>query len=759
MTIRASKGRAHTVLMLATVSLGCLSASDAAAQEATQPPESGIADIVVTANKRSENMQKVPIAITAVTSDRLTQVGITSTKDLAQVVPGLVIQTSLSGTQAHLRGVGTTALSAGTENSIATYVDGVYILSLNGALAQLNSIDQIEVLKGPQGTLFGRNATGGVISIRTKDPSHDFGGNFNLRYANYNTVSGQAYLTAGVTDKVAADIAAFVSIQGDGWGKNLFNGQDVNKLDQYAVRSKWLIEPTDKDTLRLIGDYSEIRGNYLNSFAPFTPVNYGPGATTAAQRPDLAPYVASGALAPFAVVGDPYTFKGSFYDIDMAQQPRYLFKTGGGSLQWDHDFDVVRLTSITAYRRAFNSVAWGNVPVPADRANASWREKESQFSQELQLTSGTGSSVKWVLGLYYLNGKAEYTDFAITGTTVAPLQSLGFRSKVTTESGAAFGQATVPLWTGANITGGLRYTIERRGVNGFTQLTFLPVAGGGSLQTGLTDAHTTFKKLTWRIAFDQQLAPGILAYASYNRGFKSGLYNSIPPSADVIQPEVLDAYEAGLKTDLLDRRVRLNVAGFYYDYKNLQVTVFTPTSAVLQNGAKARIYGADVDLTAKVMDHLTLTAGGTLMKSEFLSYPNAGFFTPQPASAGGGAVGTIGSAKGNKLPYAPDFTFNVGAAYTTPIGDGTFNANVNYSYSGRWYAGPDNIASQPAYGLLDGSINYTFPGDHIQAGIWARNLTDKKYRVFIAEQGNPGGYFQGLVGAPRTYGVSLGYKF
>src|SRR3546814_630639 len=511
MTIRASKRLAHTALMLATVSLGCLAASDAAAQESAQPPEAGIADIVVTANKRSESMQKVPIAITAVTSDRLAQVGITSTKDLAQVVPGLVIQTSLSGTQAHLRGVGTTALSAGTENSVATYVDGVYILSLNGALAQLNSIDQIEVLKGPQGTLFGRNATGGVISIRTKDPSHDFGGNFNLRYANYDTVSGQAYLTAGLTDNIAADVAAFVSIQGDGWGKNLFNGRDVNKLDQYAVRSKWLIEPTDRDTLRLIGDYSEIRGNYLNSFAPFTAVNYGPGMTTAAQRPDLAPYVASGALAPFAVVGDPYTFKGGFYDIDMAQQPRYLFKTGGGSLQWDHDFDAVRLTSITAYRKAFNSVAWSNVPVPADRANASWREKESQFSQELQLTSGTGSTVKWVLGLYYLNGKAEYTDFAITGTTVAPLQSLGFRSKVTTESGAAFGQATVPLWTGANITGGLRYTIERRGVKGFTQLTFLPVAGGGSLQTGLTDAHTTFKKLTWRIALDQQLAPGILA--------------------------------------------------------------------------------------------------------------------------------------------------------------------------------------------------------------------------------------------------------
>src|SRR3546814_19047673 len=151
MTIRASTRLSHTALMLATWSLGCLAASDAAAQESAQPPEAGIADIVVTANKRSESMQKVPIAITAVTSDRLAQVGITSTKDLAQVVPGLVIQTSLSGTQAHLRGVGTTALSAGPETPAATYADGVSILSLNGELAQLNNIDHNTTLKGPQG--------------------------------------------------------------------------------------------------------------------------------------------------------------------------------------------------------------------------------------------------------------------------------------------------------------------------------------------------------------------------------------------------------------------------------------------------------------------------------------------------------------------------------------------------------------------------------------------------------------------------------
>ncbi|HJQ17172.1 MAG TPA: TonB-dependent receptor [Allosphingosinicella sp.] len=732
------------------------------AQAPSTANEDRVEEIVVTANKRSENIQKVPIAITAVTGKRLEAVGITSTQDLAQVVPGLTIQNSLSGTQAHLRGVGTTALSAGTENSVATYVDGVYIISLSGALVQLNNIEQVEVLKGPQGTLFGRNATGGVINIRTRDPKHEPSGDFNVRYGNYQTLAAQGYLTGGLSDSLAADIAGFVSLQNKGWGKNLFNGKDVNKMDQYAVRSKWLFEPGDADQFRLIGDYSVLKGNSFNSFSLLkgTYDNYGPGNTLAGARPDLAPYVASGALAPFAEVGDPFPATGGFYDINVFDQPQYKYRTGGASLQWDHRFgDDLKLTSITAYRRARQHINWDSVPVPAFRGNVDWDEKESQFSQELQLGSTAGASIQWVAGLYYLKGKASYLHFDIKGTPFAPLDTLQFHSFTHVESGAAFGQVTAPLWSGGHVTAGLRYTVEEHGVTGDTTLIF---PGGFTIPIPAADRKKTFRRLTWRISVDQQLTPDILGYASYNRGFKSGLFNSIPPGGEPIDPEILDAYEAGLKTQLADGHLRFNIAAFYYKYKNLQVTVFTSTSALLQNGAGAEVYGTDFDFTGKIGPNITVYGGASIMHSEFTSYPGAGFFILQPLSAGGGTVQEtrlpIG-AKGNKLPYAPDFTFNLGANYVVPVGSGKLELNANYSYLGRWYNNGDNLLSQSGYGLLDGSINYSFGDSGFSVGVWARNIADKKYYLFLASQANPGGHQQGLPGAPRTFGGTVGYKF
>ena len=758
--------------VVAAAVVGCFCGEQAGAQQAAgssaptrasaqEPQDSGgLQEIIVTANKRSESIQKVPIAITAVTADRLNDVGITDTQDLAEVVPGLTIQSGIGGTQAHLRGVGTTAVGAGTENSVATYVDNVYILSMSGALVQLNNISQIEVLKGPQGTLFGRNATGGVVSIRTRDPQQTLGGDISMRYGNYNTVSMQGYLTGGLTEKLSADIAAFASVQRDGWGRNLVNGDEANKLNEYAVRSKWLFEPTDNDQFRFIADYSLDQGDTLSNQTALrgTAVNYGLGNTLAAQRPDLLPFIGP-ALAPFAVVGDPYVRQGGFYDINSAVRPSVRFDTEGVSLQWNHNWDQLRFTSITAYRRSRQNVLFASIPAPADRANATFQLAGKQFSQELQLGSATESRVQWVAGLYYLYGTSGYPVFAIRGTSLAPLDSLNFLVDQSTRSGAAFGQVTVPMWSGAHLTGGLRYTVEQRGVEGETIAILPPAFGGASLVSGQTNDQKTFSKPTWRIAVDQQVTPEVLAYVSYNRGFKSGQFNSIPPSNTIVNPEVLDAYELGLKTDLFDRRVRLNVAGFYYDYKDLQVTVYKTVAAVLQNGAGAKIYGGDIDLTAKMGSHLTLNGGATLMTSKFTSYPDAPFLVPQPASAGGGTLQNVQSAKGNRIPYAPDTTFNLGANYTVPVGAGQASFNVSYSYSSRWYSGGDNILSQPSYGLLDASLNYKFSGDHVEVGLWGRNITDEKYFLFLIAGANPGGYQEGVGAAPRTFGARVGYHF
>ena len=736
--------------------------------ETPQQGANQIEEIVVTANKRSENLQQVPIAITAVTNARLEAVGITNTADIASVVPGLTIQNHQGGTQAHLRGVGTTTFGAGIENSVATYLDNVYMFSMSGALVQLNNIEQVEVLKGPQGTLFGRNATGGVVNIRTRDPKHERSGQFRLGYASYDTFTVHGYFTAGLTETLAADIAGFVSLQRDGWGKNFFTGNDAGLLDQYAVRSKWLFEPSDRDTFRLIGDYSELKGDQfvVGRIYRGTINNYGPGRTLAGQRPDLARYVASRAVNPLAEVGQPYSFGGGFYDLEAATDMHLASRGGGASLQWDHDFGAVRFTSITAYRKAIQDVAWSGDSVPAFRSHIASHRKEKQVSQELQLGSTAGPAIQWVAGLYFLRTKAGNDPVTVSGSPVFPLENLKIRSEVTGKSGAAFGQATVPLWEGAHLTGGLRYTIEERAISGSNTATFLTVLppflaslAGTSSTTLIPELSATWRKLTWRLSFDQQLAPDMLGYASYNRGFKSGNFSATPPGSPPAAPEILDAWEIGLKTELLDRRVRFNIAGFFYKYENIQVNVCNQISCTLQNGAGAEVLGVDMDFTAKIGDHLTLFGGLALLDHKFTSYPGAKFFTPQPASAGGGVVSVLGDAAGNKLPYASDVTFNVGATYTIPIGEGYADLNVNYSYQSRWYSGPDNITSQPGYGLLDATATYRFPGDQVSLGIWARNIANKQYYTFIGIAENPGGRVSGVPGAPQTYGVRVGFKF
>lgn len=738
-------------------------APGAVSSTSSQGESQGLQEIVVTANKRTENLQDVPIAVTVVTGDALENLGIKNTVDLSRVVSGLTLRPYLGGVVTTLRGVGANTITVGSENSTAIFVDGVYLRSLTSALVQMNNIANVEVLKGPQGTLFGRNATAGVINIRTRDPGNELSGNIRIIYENYNTASGQAYFSGPLADNISADIGGFFSVQGKGWGKNLINGKDVNDLDEYSVRSKWIFTATERDTIRLIGDYSKVKGTRLavSTIVPGSTSNYGPGNTNAGQRPDLASYVAGGFLQPLAVVGDAFTFKGGFYDTLMSDpEPLYLSNNWGISLQWDHDFGGVRLTNITAYRRGtFDSVL--NQPYGAPRLVADWHDKDSSFSEELQLRPAAGASVQWVAGLYYLDSPGKRDPFNVMGTPLAPLERIVYLASVNIRSIAGFGQATIPLWTGAHLTGGLRYTIERRGLNGHTEIYFNPIFGIPPTITGFTDAHRTFRKLTWRIAIDQELAPDIMGYVSYNRGFKSGLYNAIPPggpTAKPAKPEILDAYEAGLKTELLDRRLRLNFAGFYYDYKDIQVTVAQFASSTVTNGAGSYVYGADVDLTAKVGRNLMLNLGATLLRSRFTSYQGAQAFIPVPPSQGGGAVQVIVDAKGNRLPFSPNLTFNIGADYTAPLAGGDLNINLNYSFTGQQFGDAGNSQSLSQYGVLDGSIICHF-GDHLEFGVRAQNITNNRYYLVRLGGSNPGGQFTGTPGAPRTYGVMVGYRF
>jgi iron complex outermembrane recepter protein len=719
-----------------------------AATPASQPQASGgLEEIVVTANKRRENIQDVPIAIEAISASQLQAQGIQTTQDVASAIPGLTMQGSMNGLQAHLRGVGTSAIQAGEENSIATYVDGVYIASLSGSLLQLNSIEQIEVDKGPQGTLFGRNATGGVISVTTKDPSHAFGGSAGLSYGNYNTIQQDTYVTGGLSESLAADFAFFYSNQGEGYGRNLYNGRDVNKIQDLATRSKWLFTPTSEDRATLAVDYEQTHSSAFDTFQPLPghPTNWGPGAP--------------------APTGQPFLFPGGPWDTDTPAQPYDNFKQGGISLNVQHDFNFARLTNITAFREADKNLFWSANPVPTPAEQAGWQEQERQLTEEVQLASAGDSAIKWVGGLFFLNGAAAYSPFLIQGTAAAPvpLESINFLANETTKSYAAFGQATTPIsfLSDTNFTAGLRYTSERRGINGSTILNFVPPIP--SVETGITDTHKTFDKITWRFALDHHFTDNVLGFISYNRGFKSGVYNTIPaggPTATPVNPEVLDATEMGVKSDFFNRRLRVNASAFFYNYSQLQVTVFTPTHSDIENGASAHIYGLDLDIQGQITDQFTVSAGIEALHSEFVSFPNAQILIPQTVAEGGGNLPEFGSAAGNRLPYTPNASVNLTANYKIPTSIGLFDLDAAYSYRSSWFATPDNHLRSPISNIVNAQVSWNSSHDeNTEYTLWGRNLTNQAVPMFMSEANNPGGYDEQINQPPRTYGVKVEHKF
>ena len=376
-------------------------------------------EIIVTATKREQNLQDVPISVVAFTGDSLEDAGILDTTTIGEVVPGLTYQPNHAGLRVYMRGVGSGIVSAGGENSIATYVDNVYDSTLNGPLMQLHNIDRVEVIKGPQGTLFGRNATGGVIHVHTLDPAHETSGKIQLGFDNYETISGRLYLTGELTSNLAADVSAMVSDQGEGWGKNLVTGNEINKMDSIAARSKWLWEPTGSDEVRLIMDFSRIDGSHLNSTNTIegTFSQFGPGTQTAATRADLAGLVAARALPPTTVVGVTNGRVGDFYDTNSVKDPEHDFYAGGVSLQWDHEFSSLNFKSITAYRRNQMETSWAPISTGSGyHQTAGWINAADQFSQEIQFSSSADSKLQWVAGLYYLDAKVGYDHFYIRGT-------------------------------------------------------------------------------------------------------------------------------------------------------------------------------------------------------------------------------------------------------------------------------------------------------------------------------------------------------
>lgn len=706
----------------ATISL-CAPWDAARAQEA--PPEEdasqgGVQDIIVTAQKRSERLQDVPIAVTAISGEDLESRGVAKTLELAQAVPGLSYPVNLVSAVPRIRGVGTTSAVAGNEAAVATYIDGVYYASAASSLLSLSNIEQIAVLKGPQGTLFGRNATGGLIQITTKEPSQTFSGSVAATIGNHDTYGGSLYVTGGLGESVSADLAVYYNDQRDGFGRNITTGRDVNKSRELAIRSKFLFQLGDSTDFTLAGDYADMHVA-------------GP-----ARRP---------AMGTTTITGVPYA--GGPFDIESNIDNGTQTEQFGVSAKFVHRFGTVDLVSITAYRRADTHVLFDIDATPLSLFSSDIEFEDRQFSQELQLISTASGPFKWTLGGYYFRGSGAYAR----ATAGLPTLIQYIETKQRIRSPSIYGQASYDFSDATSLTLGLRYTHEKRLFDGradiFTRATGITaptVPVSGELPEG---------RVTWRASIDQKVSPNVLIYASYNRGFKSGGFNGAKFAvAESFRSEVLDAFEVGIKSDFLDRKLRINGAAYYYDYQDLQISSYVNGTVQFSNAAAAEIYGVDLEVTAKPFDALTLTSGFAYTHARFKSFPTAQTSTPLPT---GGNLISPGDASGNKVPYTPDWTFSIGADYRAQLPTGSLQFNVNYYHNDGFFGEPENRLRQKAYDLLNGSIRWNLDADErVSLLLWGRNLTNQVYATQTIAQAQLDLY----VPAPgRTFGATASFRW
>jgi iron complex outermembrane receptor protein len=765
-------------LRLASVSICALVATCASAAfaqtraGATSPDASGetvvIEDIVVTAQKSAQRLQDVPLSITAISGEALQKQGITNSQDLVGRVLGLNVFAIGNGVNILIRGIGSTSVSAQNETTSAFEVDGVYRAKPQSTAAVFYDVDRVEVLKGPQGTLFGRNATVGAVRVITRNPVFDNTAEATLEAGNYDLMRGTAAVNAALGQTVAVRVAGQISRR-DGYTSN-----GTNDARDTSGRAKLLWEPNDRIQLVTTVDYYERGGAgpggvTLNS-VPVT-------ATTPANSPARHPITGE----QFFVAMGP--FKSNFEAGDSK------VRDWGAATELNWDLGGAVLTFQPAYRYSLlNARGQANSGV----ALGTFQDVISdQWSGELRLASPASSAIRWVAGLYFfdehttqfLNSISLATALPATAPTATtfPNTSTGRRGGVTfgvfdTRSYAAFGQATVPLTDALRVTAGLRYTKERKelGGEGYTYAfsTTAPNFAGAAPAdrvagtTFVLASRNRFEKLNWKVGLEWDVTPDSLFYLNASTGFKSGGANALdsataPASAQRgFDPENLTEFAGGLKNTLLGGRLILNVEGYYWKYSGRQQLYRAAVNGaglirfITTNLGDQRIWGGAVEMIARP------TRNGRLSAS--VSYDN-GRFTNDPGNflvAQG-----LSDFRKTRVPFQAPWQANWSYTHDFPLANG---GNLSLEYSGRFASGhftetrSTPISYQKSYSKHDASLGYTTPDEHLQLRAWVRNFTDKAIlgsaisSNTIVTGNQP---FLGYYEAPRTFGITATFRY
>ena len=691
----------------AGASLICLAAAmPASAQSAPAPAAAepgGLEPIVVTAQRRAEDMQDVPVSVYAIKGESLEERGVDNTAEIGTVASGVTVRVTTSAFLPYIRGVGTN--SSSTESPVSMYIDGVYQPYARGGLRNLGGVDQIAVLKGPQGTLFGRNSTAGVIQVSTSRPTQELKLRAGVSYNTYETIDSNLFLSGGLAEGIAASISGQYKTQGQGFGHNFTTGNDTHRLDEMMnIRAKLAFDPGPDTSITLIGEYynQEFIGQ-TRTIYPGTTLNY-PG------------YVATP----------------SVYDSRSEVDGFYRNKGESVSLTIKQGLGFADLLSITAYQTSTPTLQFDLDLIPLQLFLVTANQPSRAWTQEVHLASAGGGPLEWIVGGFYFNNRDRSDPSFLFGDNPyfpqgAPGASVKFRRDGVqrTESFAGFAQATYEFMQGTSLTLGARYTWEKREFNAsqIFQVGFggAPTAPGGTVVA----SSQSIEEPSFRVALDHEFSPEVLGYVSFNTGFKSGGYNLIAPLSPAFLPEKVKAYEAGLKTTLAGGSVRFNIAAYFNDYTNIQVSQVDPNTglSVVSNAAAAETYGVEMDVQAALTDELQIAGNASIMSAKYVNYPNAQF--ARPLVAGGTLLATFNAA-GNRLPASQEFSANIALDYDTAVGNGRVHFNLTGAYQGDYFFEPDNYVRQPAYVTLNTSLRYTFPGEKFSISIFGTNLFDEQ---------------------------------
>jgi iron complex outermembrane receptor protein len=761
-----------------------LTSSPALAQSADQSgadqPADNASEIVVTAQRRQELSRDVPISITSISQDQLAVANVSQLSDAAKLTPGLRFDSQGPAVQPTIRGVGTAITTSGGGPNVGIYVDGFFQANTYLSDFDLLNVEGIQVLKGPQGTLFGRNTTGGAIIVTTGEPSTETSGQAVVRYGRFNSVKAQGYYTFGISDRVALDIQGSYR-RGDGYFTDVATDDDnVGKYENWAVRVGLKADLTDDVSLLLRWNHAETKDPTTQLVNAYVDKSGDAGFFDKVSAAGQAIYgrASSKGLPLVYAYAPASTFVTKPGDV-LLNSPQ-SFKTNSDSLQatLKADLGFAELTSYTQYRND-KSPYYGDLDATAlPLFNIFVGVNDETWSQEFLVNSKPGSPLQWTAGLNYFQIEDTWRIGASFGG--APFAPFG-GSSTTTKSYAAFLDATYEVNDRFFVTLGGRYGHDEVAdgyfVTNFTTTAYTGPNGevvpfAGTPGTRIPVATLKNDNFTPRVVLRYKPSEQSSVYASFTRGYKAGILNVGGYSQQPVKPEKINAYEVGYKYET--RAFQANLAGFYYDYKNLQVSSYQNGTAQIRNAASSEIYGAEAQLRYKVSDAFDIYGGAAWTHARYKSFRNAPYysycdpavvaptnplFCAPPALGGLGAgalVQTSTDASSFKMQRAPEFTGNIGASYGLALGGGRLKLSGNLYYTSSFYFDPEQQFKQKGYELLSLRAQWTDAAERYTVALYGDNVTNKRYQTQVLFNTLGTG---AVWNAPVTYGIEVGAKF